>query len=296
MKGWGTDENALIEILGARTTEERQKLKLTYKTMYGKDLESELKSEVSGKLKYAMRLLMMSAPCRDAYCLHEAVKGLGTDEAVLVEIMASRTNREIMCIKQAYAQMFNKHLEDALRSETSARFKKLLVALCQANRAEDAEVDDGKAALDAVTLRKAGEDKWGTDEADFLVLLCMRSLPQLALTFQHYERNSKHRTMEDAIKSEFSGDIQKGLCAIVEVAKNKQAYFAHRLYKSMKGLGTDDETLARIVTSRADVDMVQIKQQFHQKYNQSLGQFIYDDTSGDYRKLLMKLVGGTNTF
>jgi hypothetical protein len=66
--------------------------------------------------------------------------------------------------------------------------------------------------------------------------------------------------------------------------------------KSMKGLGTDDATLARIVVGRADVDMRAIKQRFHAAYGKSLGQWIADDTSGNYQKLLLKLVGGMNTF
>ena len=35
--------------------------------------------------------------------------------------------------------------------------------------------------------------------------------------------------------------------------KCRPMYFAERLYKAMKGLGTDDSTLIRIVASRAEV-------------------------------------------
>ena len=42
----------------------------------------------------------------------------------------------------------------------------------------------------------------------------------------------------------------------------------------MKGLGTDDDTLVRIVASRCEVDMVQIKEEFQKEYKQSLGMFI----------------------
>jgi len=296
MKGWGTDENSLIAILGDRTTDELQVLKKMYKTMHGKDLEKELMSELSGDLKYTVKLLMMSRAERDSYCLSKAMAGLGTDEMVLIEILTSRSNQEIEAISSVFEKHNKRSLEAALRSETSATFKKLLTALCQGNRNESAKVDLAKASLDAQTLKKSGEDKWGTDESEFILILCTRSLPQLKATFLEYQRNSKHRSMVDAIESEFSGDLRRGLKAIVEIAMDKQAYFAHRLYRSMKGLGTDDKTLARLVTTRYDVDMVQIKQRFHQKYNQSLGQFIHDDTSGDYRKLLLKLVGGVQTF
>ena len=41
-----------------------------------------------------------------------------------------------------------------------------------------------------------------------------------------------------------------------------------------KGMGTQDSTLIRVVVSRCECDMVQIKQQFNRRYNQQLGKFI----------------------
>ena len=35
--------------------------------------------------------------------------------------------------------------------------------------------------------------------------------------------------------------------------RSRAAYFAERLYKSMKGAGTDDTTLVRLVVSRSEV-------------------------------------------
>jgi len=42
----------------------------------------------------------------------------------------------------------------------------------------------------------------------------------------------------------------------------------------MKGLGTDDDTLVRIVVTRCEIDMVQIKEEFQTLTGQSLEQFI----------------------
>ena len=35
--------------------------------------------------------------------------------------------------------------------------------------------------------------------------------------------------------------------------RSRSAYFAEKLYKSMKGAGTDDRTLVRLVVSRSEV-------------------------------------------
>ena len=42
----------------------------------------------------------------------------------------------------------------------------------------------------------------------------------------------------------------------------------------MQGLGTNDRVLVRVMVSRCEVDMVQIKKTFYQKYHKTLGSFI----------------------
>ena len=56
--------------------------------------------------------------------------------------------------------------------------------------------------------------------------------------------------------------------------RNKTQQFAKRLYDAMKGLGTDDDSLIRVCVSRAEIDMVQIKEHFQQMYEKSLGEFV----------------------
>lgn len=81
---------------------------------------------------------------------------------------------------------------------------------------------------------------------------------------------------------------------LVKCIKNTPAYFAERLYKAMKGAGTKDKTLIRIMVSRSEVDMLDIRQEYVKNYGKSLYTAISGDTSGDYKKLLLKLCGGSD--
>lgn len=78
----------------------------------------------------------------------------------------------------------------------------------------------------------------------------------------------------------------------MRVALNRQVYFAKRLNKAMKGLGTNDLALVRLVVSRCEIDMVEIKDQYRALYGKSLGAAIKSECSGDYKRLLLALVGG----
>ena len=56
---------------------------------------------------------------------------------------------------------------------------------------------------------KAGEGKFGTDDSEFVRILCSRSFPHLNAIFSAYSRISS-KDIEKAIKKEMSGDLEKG--------------------------------------------------------------------------------------
>jgi len=247
-------------------------------------------SETSGNFKDTLLARLNTLHQYEAAAVRKAISGLGTDEAALIEVLATKSNNEIKLIKEEYKKSFGKNLEDDISGDTSGDFKRLLISLVQGNRDESAPTSLANAATDAQALYKAGEGKIGTDESKFNEILATRSFPQLALIYDEYKKISK-KTLVQAIDSEFSGWVKDGLIAVVKAAVSRPEYFAERLYLSMKGAGTDDRTLIRVVVSRVEVDIVEIKEAFQKKYGKSLAKFIDEDTSGDYKKLLIKLVG-----
>ncbi|KAJ8418260.1 hypothetical protein AAFF_G00139690 [Aldrovandia affinis] len=293
MKGFGTDEQSIIDLLGSRSIKQRVPLLITFKTAYGKDLVKDLKSELSGNFEKLV-LAMLKTPAQlDAYELKEAIKGAGTDEACLIEILSSRSNAEIREINQVYKTENKRTLEDAISGDTSGHFRRLLVSLAQGNRDERETVDIALAKQDAQSLYAAGENKLGTDESKFNAILCARSKPHLRAVFHEYQQMCG-RDIEKSIVREMSGDLESGMVAVVKCIKNTPVYFAERLYKAMKGAGTKDRTLIRIMVTRSEVDMLDIRQEYVKKYGKSLYTHITGDTSGDYRKLLLKLCGGND--
>ncbi|XP_012615379.3 annexin A7 isoform X1 [Microcebus murinus] len=290
MKGFGTDEQAIVDVVANRSNDQRQKIKAAFKTMYGKDLIKDLKSELSGNMEELILALFMPSTYYDAWSLRNAMQGAGTQERVLIEILCTRTNQEIREIVRCYQSEFGRDLEKDIRSDTSGHFERLLVSMCQGNRDENQSVNHQMAQEDAQRLYQAGEGRLGTDESCFNMILATRSFPQLKATMEAYSRMA-NRDLLSSVGREFSGYVESGLKTILQCALNRPAFFAERLYCSMKGAGTDDSTLVRIVVSRSEIDLVQIKQMFTQMYQKTLGTMIASDTSGDYRRLLLAIVG-----
>uniref|UniRef100_A0ACB8ES30 Annexin A1 n=1 Tax=Sphaerodactylus townsendi TaxID=933632 RepID=A0ACB8ES30_9SAUR len=144
-----------------------------------------------------------------------------------------------------------------------------------------------------VTLRRkalydAGERRKGTDVDTFITILTKRSYPHLRRVFQKYAKCSKH-DMNKVLDLELKGDIENCLTAIVKVATSKPAFFAEKLHLAMKGSGTRTRTLNRIMVSRSEIDLNEIKYWYKEQYKITLRQAILDETKGDYETILVAL-------
>ncbi|XP_013787889.1 annexin A4-like [Limulus polyphemus] len=288
MEGLGTDEQPMIDILAHRTGSQRQEIALSYKTQFGQDLIEDLKSELSGNFEDALVALLTPLTEYLASELNKALSGLGTKEDTLIEILCTRRNDEIKAITETYERLFERSLEDDIKSDTSGDFERLMVSMTTAGR-EEGPADPDQARTDAEALHEAGVEKWGTDESTFNSVMCSRSYPHLRRVFWEYEQIAGQSIL-DAIDSEMSGDLKTGMLTLAKCVDNIPLYFAEKLHKAIEGAGTEDQVLVRIITTRCEIDMIQIKHEYKKLYDKSLEEAVSDDTSGDYRKLLVTLV------
>uniref|UniRef100_A0A8C5BQB8 Annexin n=1 Tax=Gadus morhua TaxID=8049 RepID=A0A8C5BQB8_GADMO len=283
MKGIGTDEDAVLMLLTARSNGQRQEIKEAYKKSYKKDLVSHLKSELDGLFESLIVALMTPPILYDASLLNKALKGAGTNDEVLIEVLASRSPERLKEVIKTYKKEFGGKLEKDIMSDTSGHYEKLLLVLLQGSREEG--VNEGKIEKDAKDLFEAGASKVGTDEEVFISILGKRSHEHLRLVFAAYKKLAG-TDIEESIKSETTGNLENLMVAIGEVNTLK-GFFTDRA-------GTDDGTLIRVMVSRSEVDMLDIREVFCQTYKVSLYNTIQEDTKGDYGKALLYLCGGND--
>ncbi|KAK5873499.1 hypothetical protein PBY51_018535 [Eleginops maclovinus] len=292
IKTKGVDEQTVIDILTRRSTEQRREIAFEYERIAKKDLSVALKGALSGSLEALMLGLMKTTAQYDASELKASMKGLGTDEETLIEIVCSRNNEELLEIKRVYKDMFKKDLDKDVAGDTSGDFAKLLLALVQTKRDEPSNVVDyEKIDEDARCLYEAGVQRKGTDVATWISIMSQRSVPHLQKVFDRYKSYSPY-DMKESIRKEVKGDLEKSFLTLVECFENRQLYFANRLNEAMKSKGAKEKVVTRIMVSRCEVDLMKIRSEFKKTHKRSLYQTIAEHTKGDYQKALLSLCGG----
>uniref|UniRef100_A0A671Q9V3 Annexin n=1 Tax=Sinocyclocheilus anshuiensis TaxID=1608454 RepID=A0A671Q9V3_9TELE len=268
-KGMGTDEETIISILANRSAAQRVEIKQAYFEKYDDELEEVLKNELTGNFEKATMATLDPPHIFMAKELRRAMKGAGTDEDVLVEILCTR-NLKI-------------HNRD---SEICGMFCVLVLGCFGLVFIGHWS---GFGILLIVGFPQAGEGRFGTDESTFTYILTHRNYLQLQATFKIYETLSGTDIL-DAIDSEATGTLKDCYITLVRCAKNPQLYFARRLNAAMKGAGTDEDTLIRIIVGRSEVDLETIKDMYLEKYDVTLKDALSSECGGGFKRLLIEIL------
>ena len=288
IKGKNKDDNALIKLVISKTNKERLQMKDEYNSTQNSDLIEDLKSAYSGHFKDVLVGLFYSPLDYDCYQIRKAVKGLGTDEEALIEILTTRTSEKIEQMKLRYKEMFpGRDMVEDIKSDTSGSFWTVLKALLENKRNSTTNPDLEDCQNCAQKLYDSGINKKNTLET-FTEILTQKSKEEIITIGKIYHKISQSNILAD-IKNLFSGDTKKLFTGIVFGLLSPSEYFAELVRDAVKGLGTKDTTLLRIMITRDEIDMPQIKQFYRQKYDKDMVDDIKDDTSGSYRKILVAL-------
>ena len=291
MEGFGTDEEHLILVVTSNKTQERLKIKKAYEEKYKKNLIDDLKSELSGKFEDAMVALFKEPVEYDCECIYNAMKGAGTDENCLIEVIASRPNWLLEKIKKKYSELYKKELVEDIKADTSGDFQKILEGILRCKRSEVKEINKENCEKIAKELSETKEEGWVVnDESSAFYNYIMNSSPKelSAIAREYYRLSGK--TIIDGIENNFKGDAKDLLKSILYSLVSPSEYFATRIKKAIEGFGTDNKTLIRILITRCEVDMNIIKKYYKQLYKKDMIEDIKNDISGDYQKLMIELI------
>ena len=243
---------------------------------------AQIKDKVSkGPYQTLLGLAVEDRTVLDAELLHKAMKGLGTNESVLTEIICMRSNAELTKINEFFAVRYQKEVMEMVRDEVSGNYLKLLEMKMRCKRPEGEDAIEGEevASDQAAQLYKAGQGKVGTDEKVFVKIFageCSREQIQLVKVAYEEEFGS---TLEEAVKKETSGDFRDALQALMAVPA---VFFAGRIQQAMKGMGADKTMVARALGGNDKADMPDIIAAFQELAGGSLDASLKSELSGSF--------------
>ncbi|KAL5412911.1 hypothetical protein PMIN04_009648 [Paraphaeosphaeria minitans] len=292
MKGFGTNEKVLIQILAKKDPIQINTIRQTYNQRMMRDLIKDLEKETSGYFEKGLVQIARGPLIGDCYTLYQAMKGLGTKEAALDDVLIGRSNADVNAIKAEYHNIFKKTLEADLKGDLSAATEKMYMMVIAARRAEDSSPTMPQAVEQDVTELQRGMGNMISKNASSVCdLLFTRNDAQVRAIAQSYQQRF-HEPLVKTLKSKFSGHMEDALVLLVERAIDRAEAEATRLEDSMAGLGTKDELLVqRVVRCHWDHGLMRaVSDAYQRKYGKSLVRRIEGETRGDYERLMVACV------
>ena len=239
------------------------------------------------------------------------------DRSAIVRILGANSKRVIDKVQTQYEKTHDGvTLIEALGDELSGDFRKAVLNFLWCSNAEmqcpdvtpPAESEDPSSEAARLTLDLARLQDYvahidarnvhqscagfGTDDKALIGTLTRRTKAQLAkLNAAYVFRYSI--TLSSQIKDEtiqlplFTNHYREFLTNLVS---DRSKIDAEALRSAIKGFGTDESLLNEICCTRTNAEIKAAKAQYLAMYERDLYLDVFDDTSGDYRTMLLTLI------
>jgi len=222
----------------------------------------------------------------DAKTLYDAIAGLGTNEAKIINVLCYRTSSQRAQISQSYFSLYGKTLESALKGDLSGLFRDLMVSLIYS-------MDDFLAIGLHKTLAIVG-----TDEASLMEVLISQSNAQIAAIKASYFKYYGVSLIAD-IESDTIGTAGSFFVLLAQGTRNENSTInatlvqedVDNLYKAGMGqLGTDDTTFVNIFCLRSYNHLRAVFAAYQNQTGVTMETVIELEFSGAIRTLFLSLV------
>ena len=278
--------------LMSTTNYERQIIAEEYKQKFSKTIFEEINAKISNKdTKNIVTLMFYNYYELDARTIHKALKEGKRNEKPIIEIFASRPSWFLQIVNDEYKRIYGITLKEELAQEKKSDFITFLQCILVTPRLKTNFIKNEKQAGDVVQdIISKGLKKYGTDVELFKNLFVKNSRDDLIYICREFKvMDKKKRNLYDAVDDTVPKTTKELIKAIIYAVVLPSHYFAHLLKKSIVRLGTDEETLNRVLVERQEIDMDFIRSYYKLETKRELIDDIKGDTSGVYQQITVKI-------
>ncbi|KAL4902968.1 hypothetical protein BDW74DRAFT_157201 [Aspergillus multicolor] len=292
MKGFGTDEKALIQALARLDPLQIAAVRATYSSHLRRDLYSDVKSETSSYFRQGLLAIIDGPLMHDTALAREAVQGIGTKEWLLNDVLLGRSNADLNAIKVSYERTYRRSLDRDVEDDLSFKTKNLFAHVLRAARHEEgAFIDQRTIESEAQNIHGATAARVVNNADEVCAIFARSSNRELQALNQTFTARY-HTPLEAHLEKQFSGHMKDALLHMLRTALDPAMRDAVLLEECMKGIGTKDERLVvRAVRVHWDRQhLSNVKAAYQHKYKQDLVKRVKGETSGDYQRLLVAML------
>ena len=286
------NHDSLFSFLLSTNNYERQIIAEEYKQKFSKTIFEEINAKISNKdTKNIVTLMFYNYYELDARTIHKALKEGKRNEKPIIEIFASRPSWFLQIVNDEYKRIYGITLKEELAQEKKSDFITFLQCILVTPRLKTNFIKNEKQAGDVVQdIISKGLKKYGTDVELFKNLFVKNSRDDLIYICREFKvMDKKKRNLYDAVDDTVPKTTKELIKAIIYAVVLPSHYFAHLLKKSIVGLGTDEETLNRVLVERQEIDMDFIRSYYKLETKRELVDDIKGDTSGVYQQITVKI-------
>ena len=281
-------EEQLKNIITSTDNDMRVSVQQYYDAIYETKLDDDLKNNTESHFRDIVRDLFLHPFEYDAKQIDKAFKFFSKDDKNIYEILTARPSWYIEEVKNAYFKKYGRDFQKDIEKNFSGEIKKILVTLLNTPRIENDNPDHNQCQKWAKTLERTSPINWATDDKIFKEIFATRSPEELVLIGRYYKQDTGKNFLE-VVEKELPSKVRQLFREILYNTINPCELFAEKIKNSLEGLGTNTHLLNRVIVSRGDIDMKEIKDMYLYKYKNDLITDVSNDTTGAYRDLLVYL-------
>ena len=280
-------EEEVLEVIMNTDIDKRLEICNSYLTLYNKDLYSDIKSKLSGQFKEAAIHLFLPPAEFMAKMLKKGLKGFSIDESMIYEIFTACNQEELKQIELAFKKETNKDLSKEIEKNFPSAIRKNLLNLLNIPRNVNESPNRVECEKWAQNLIDAGENNWVSNEEVFREIFILRSPEELVLIGRFYYQKTGEQLL-DVVEKKLTNKVRNLLRELLYNVITPHELFADKINSALKSNNTS--LLNRILVSRCQIDMDEIRNVYKIKYNNELKDDIMARTNGLYQKLCLYLV------
>ena len=278
-------DDIILNIAMTNNLQNRIAIAQYYKAAYNQTLFDDINSKIGGDFGNCVAQMFLT-PLE--FCIHHLKIGLKKSNECVFEMLTSKTPEELKIIENAYRRNTGKELKTDITKTFSGAVGNNLLNLFDTPRTTNSNPNVNDCNRYAKKLIDKEAKYWTEDENLFKEVFIQRSPEELILIARCYLKATGNNLM-DVIEKKTKGKHQTLLREILYNNIMPHELYAEKIYSAIKGAGTNEEILSRVLVARSELDMPLMREIYLFKYNITMKEDIIGDTSGSYQKICVYL-------